>query len=65
MRPDALLIRLNRDHLNGLPENFESTISFATQSQSGHCHLSESFKSQILLLSLYCILLCAIDKYLR
>jgi NAD-dependent SIR2 family protein deacetylase len=26
--PDALLIRLNRDHLNGLPENFESTISF-------------------------------------
>jgi NAD-dependent SIR2 family protein deacetylase len=26
--PVALLIRLNRDHLNGLPENFESTISF-------------------------------------
>lgn len=26
--PDALLVRLNRDHLDGLPENLGSTISF-------------------------------------
>jgi NAD-dependent SIR2 family protein deacetylase len=26
--PNALLIRLNRDHLKGMPENFGSTISF-------------------------------------
>ena len=45
MRSDALLIRLNRDHLNGLPENFESTISFATQLQSGHCHEKEDQRS--------------------
>jgi NAD-dependent SIR2 family protein deacetylase len=27
--PDALLIRLNSDHLNGMPENLGSTISFS------------------------------------
>jgi NAD-dependent SIR2 family protein deacetylase len=27
--PNALLIRLNRDHTEGLPENLESTISFS------------------------------------
>lgn len=26
--PDALLVRLNRDHMNGMPENLGSTISF-------------------------------------
>ena len=26
--PDALLIRLNRDHPESVPENLESTISF-------------------------------------
>ncbi len=26
--PNALLVRLNREHMKGMPENIKSTISF-------------------------------------